>query len=798
MIGGRGTMSESGNNKKNNESRSSDIDRTTRVTFNPADVETTQKIKVDHKKVVAENSKKRKAAVKPSDNADPSSSLSGKSIFNRKRIVDDYVRTTTVLSAIGSIPPLEDDLELQSVHRNYDLKYQFSEGAQGIIRTAFDKSLKRDIVVKSLKSDKAEKKGREDESLFVSEARIMAQLDHPSIIPLYGLHSGSDESKLHLAMKHIHGKTLQQYLQDIIALYERDGINNFDEKRSMATRIEYLIKVCEAVDYAHCKGVIHRDLKPENIMIGNYGEVYVMDWGLACLVDPTKFTGDEHVTEVGERSKNDLVGTPCYIAPELIRGGECSPQSDIFSLGMILFEIVTLKRAVAGNTVNEVLKNIINWNYRSFKHRFLKGKLPGDLKSIIAKAICEPPSRRYKRANDMAEDLKLYLMSEETAARPDNIFRKCIRAMVNHKMITSVVVLSILLCLSISTIYSLYSQNLLMNEQKAREDMLAYFHSGVSQQAHKMERVFFYFNTRLETLAYRAASILDAQADTNIKVYDLAAFKGTFPPPDYAYSPAYGIKISLDYPVFKKAPGEKGLDTMDKRAVGLTPLFKHMMFTSDPEFKQDSIETIKKIIMEKGAPLNWITLGLKNGTMFAYPGTSCYPEDYDPRTRPWYKKAKNRKNDDRWSEPFRCALSHKMLMSTTTGVYDKNNVFLGVAGLHIRLEYVQKYIFGNETFGVKEYLLTGKGKIVLSSDFRNKRAVINGKSTKLILKDFPFVEEFRKAVKQQKVQFEAVKYKTKYLFALNRLPSLGYYYVQQVSEKRLKKLWGENTVYKKQ
>jgi eukaryotic-like serine/threonine-protein kinase len=765
-----------------------DIDCTTKIPFDPAGVELTQKINVDYEKIIDESKKKALISSIKQEQKSTTSSLTGKSIFNRKRITDDCVKSNTILSTISSIHPLEDKLELQDIHDNYELKNQFSEGAQGIIRTAFDKSLKRDIVVKSLKVDEVEEHARKDENLFVSEARIMAQLDHPSIIPLYGLHC-EVESKLHLAMKHIHGKTLQKYLQDIITLYEQEGIENFDEKLSIVTRIEYFLKICEAVDYAHCKGVIHRDLKPENIMIGNYGEVYVMDWGLACLVNPEKFSDDEHVSEVGAHSKNELIGTPCYIAPELIRGGECSPQSDIFSLGMILFEIVALEKAVPGRTVNEVLKNIVNCNFRPFKHRFLKSKLSSDLRAIVAKSICDSLSLRYKTANDMAKDLKLYLTSEETTARPDNIFRKCTRAMLNHKMITSLVILCILLCLAASTIYSLYSQNVLMNEQETREDMLAYFQHRVSQRANKMEQVFFYFNNQLVTLSYQAVQILNSKANTNIKIYTLADFQSASHPADYAYSPAYGISISLDYPVLKKAVVEKNFDDMDKRVVALSSIFKHMMFTSNPKFKHETRDYIKKIIMKKGAPLNWITLGLKNGTMFAYPGTSCYAKDYDPRTRPWYKKALTTKNNSRWSAPFRCALSSKVLMSTICSIYDKEKKFMGVAGLHIRLEYIQKYIFRNQAHGAKEYLINPKGQIILSSDFENKKAMINRKSTKLILKKFPFLEEFREAVKQQKVQFEVVKYKTKYLFALNRLPSLGYYYIQQISEKRLRKAY---------
>ncbi len=765
------------------------IECTTKMPFNAANVELTQKIDIDYIKIAADSKKNSSpaCAVKTQETAS-TSSLTGKSIFTRKRITDDYVKSNTILSTINSIHPLKDKLELQSIHDNYELKHQFSEGSQGVIRTAFDKSLKRDIVVKSLKADDAGKHAREDENLFVSEARIMAQLDHPSIIPLYGLHC-EDKSKLHLAMKHIHGKTLQKYLQDVISLYEHDGVEIFDEKHSIVTRIEYFLKICEAVDYAHCKGVIHRDLKPENIMIGNYGEVYVMDWGLACLMNPEEFSDDEHLNKVGAHSRKELVGTPCYIAPELIKGESCSLQSDIFSLGMILFEIVSLQRAVPGETVKEVLKNIANHNYRPFKHRFLKGNLSSDIKAIIDKSICDSLSRRYKTANDMANDLKLYLMSEETTARPDNIFRKYTRAMLNHKAITSFVISIILLCLAGSTIYSLYSQNVLMNEQETREDMLTHFQHGVSQKAHKIEQVFFYFKTQLANVAYQAGRVLNRKADTKIKIYTLADFQGVSPPSDYVYSPAYGISISLDYPVLKKAVVEDVLDAMDKRIVALSPVFRHVMFTSNPKFKNETRDTVKKIIMKKGAPLNWITLSLKNGTMFAYPGTSSYPKDYDPRKRPWYQKALIKKNNSLWSAPFRCALSSKMLMSTTMCIYDEKNIFQGVVGLHIRLGYIKQYIFGRQTAGAKEYLINQQGKIILSSDFRTKKAVINRKNTKLVLKKFPFLEEFREAVKNKKVHFETVRYKTKYLFALNRLPSLGYYYIQQISEKRLRKAY---------
>lgn len=766
-------MSES---DKNNELKKFSLDST--------EVEVTQKINIDYKEVVDKSKKEVLIAELKHVQEITRDSLTGKSIFTRKRITDDYVKSSTIISIISEVPPLKNKLELQDIRNNYELREKFSEGTQGIIRTAFDKSLKREIVVKSLKVDEIEEHARQDENLFVSEARIMAQLDHPSIVPLYGLHSGT-ESKLHLAMKHIHGKTLKQYLEDVVTLYKSEGIKNFDEDLSISMRIEYIIKICEAIDYAHCKGVVHRDLKPENIMIGNYGEVYVMDWGLACLVDPEKFSGDK----IGAHGENELVGTPCYIAPELIRGESCSAQSDIFSLGILLFEVVTLTRAVSGKTISEVLKNIINWNYNPFKHRFLKKRPPDDLKAIVFKAICDPLSQRYKSASDMAKDLRLYLMRQETTARPDNIFRKYMRAMVNHKMITSLVVLIILLSLSVSTIHSLYTQNALIIKQKAREDMLASFQLKVSQNGSEMERIFFYLKNQLRNTAYRAGQVLNSKIYTNEQLYRCRDFlnKDTAPR-DYIYAPAYAMKISLKHTVLKLGKGTKLTDKLNKRVVGLQTGFKYIMFTSDPDFEYETKELIKKNISTKGAPLIWIFIGLENGSMFSFPG-KAYAKNYDPRKRPWYKSALKQKKYLSWSEPYLDASGLNIVISCIKSVYDDKDNVLGVMGIDISLNYIQKYLFGKQLVPEgKEYLLDKHGRVVLSSDFKKENAKSNKRAT-MVLKKFPFLEQFRKAARAKKAQFELINSGKKYIFGLSRLPSLGYYYIQQISEEKLREDW---------
>ena len=760
-------------------------DTTVKMSMGPHEVELTQKIDLDYEKIL--DAKKKQALLarikdEQTKAEKTTSSHIGKTVFSKKRIADDYVKSNSIIYTINSIPPLENKLELQDICSNYELKEQFSEGAQGVISTAFDKSLKRDIVVKSIKGDDTEEHAQRAENLFVSEARIMAQLDHPSIVPLYGLLSG-EASKLHLAMKHIHGKTLQEYLLDTIDLYENEGVDYFDEKRSITTRIEYLIKVCEAIDYAHCKGVIHRDIKSENIMIGNYGEVYVMDWGLACLMRNDKPSSGKKNKKV----KKGFVGTPCYIAPELIMGGTATRQSDIFALGMVFFEIITLQRAVGGQSVKEVLRNVMDQNYCPFKHRFGKIKLSKDLEAIFEKATAPYASQRYKTVSDMAEDLKLYLMHEETIARPDNVLRKSIRSMINHKMITSIVILSILLGFASITIYSLYTQNILVKKQKERENMLASFQYDVSRKAADINEIFGHFKSQLANLAFTAGSLLSKPTVMSPPIFDMKYYKQKSTAPlDYVYSPAYDRKISLNYTAFKLDDSVKANNYIIRRIIPIWPNLIQALFKGDRSLKGKSINQSKEIIMNKGITLSWVYIGLENGSMLCYPGGNIDVKDFDPRKLTWYKNSLKQKHNLVWSEPYISAFNSKLVMTCSRCIFSLPERLRGVAGMDVNLDYIQKQVFtAGKNSGAKEYLLTKDGRVIISSDFNDKKFKLK-KNTALTLKRFPFNEEFQKALKQKRVLFEVQKNNTKYIFVLNKLSSMKYYYLRQISTHKLR------------
>jgi hypothetical protein len=326
--------------------------------------------------------------------------------------------------------------------------------------------------------------------------------------------------------------------------------------------------------------------------------------------------------------------------------------------------------------------------------------------------------------------------------------------------------------------------------------MLTYFQDNVAQRANKMERIFFYLKTQLANAVNQAGTILSNKTGMPAKVYTVADYKNpTSCPADYTFKPYYGVKLSFEYTVLKLGPGVKVTDTLNRRVVFLRSLFKYIMFISDPDFKGMSKSQVKKIIADQGAPLSWIFLGLKNGSMMSYPGKE-YAENYDPRVRPWYKKAFAQKHGIIWSDPYKCAITSKIVICCTECVYDESNVFQGVLGMDVSLDYIRANMFNNGTApGAKEYLLNNKGEIILSSDFDDQKAETDNSNATMLVGEFPFLKEFIRAVKRRKVNFEASKYGRKYMFAMNKIPSLGYYYVQQVSRKELLRDWKIKSSY---
>jgi len=267
---------------------------------------------------------------------------------------------------------------------DYELLNEIGQGGMGIVYAARQASFNRRVAVKMLRPG-AKGKGRQHE--FVAEAVTTGDLDHPNIVPVYDLGTNEDGA-LFYAMKCVQGTPWDDVLPE----------------KSQAENLAILSKVADAIAFAHANGVIHRDLKPENIMLGSFGEVLVMDWGLAV-----RFTVDSEGRY--HSSKTTMGGTPAYMAPELVLGPmeRIGPAADIYLLGAILYEIVTGKTPHAGRTPIECLhaaaKNVIEPSDQS-----------GELLEIALKAMQTEPKNRYQSVAALQQAIQEYQSHSESIA----------------------------------------------------------------------------------------------------------------------------------------------------------------------------------------------------------------------------------------------------------------------------------------------------------------------------------------------------------------------------------------------
>ena len=269
---------------------------------------------------------------------------------------------------------------------------ELARGGMGAVRQAFDRSLQRRMAVKTLHADTYEHvllvHG------FLREAQVTGQLDHPNIVPIHEL-GRNDEGELFFTMKLVDGESLRDRIgRAPPASYER-----------LKERLEVFVKVCDALAFAHSRGVLHCDIKSANVMVGSYAQVYLMDWGGAQLlapppdVDSSQWVRDSLPTP---RPTRGLVfGTPAYMSPEQASAGRepIDERSDIFSMGALLYEIMTGRPPYAGNSAREGIVRALQWDVVPPEER--PHIYPRELIRIVMTAMARDPKDRYASVKDL-------------------------------------------------------------------------------------------------------------------------------------------------------------------------------------------------------------------------------------------------------------------------------------------------------------------------------------------------------------------------------------------------------------
>jgi WD40 repeat protein len=266
---------------------------------------------------------------------------------------------------------------------DYELLDIIGEGGMGVVYAAHQSSIARTVAVKMLKPSAKVREDQRDK--FISEAVVTGELDHPNIVPIYDLGS-NEQGALFYSMKRVRGTPWDKVI----------------DHKQLDENLSILLRVADAVAFAHAGGVIHRDLKPENVMLGDYGEVLVMDWGLARITP--EFAHKDTVYQA-----DSLGGTPAYMAPEMAKGpvDKINKTSDVYLLGAILYEIVGGQPPHSGRDVMQCLMAASQNKIDAIRYE-------GELKAIALKAMATRQEDRYQSVKDFQEAVRIYQSHSES------------------------------------------------------------------------------------------------------------------------------------------------------------------------------------------------------------------------------------------------------------------------------------------------------------------------------------------------------------------------------------------------
>ncbi|MFO0650984.1 MAG: serine/threonine-protein kinase [Polyangiales bacterium] len=293
-------------------------------------------------------------------------------------------------------------------------------GAMGEVRRCRDRRIGREVAMKVVRAEATSTAFIRER--FLREARIQGQLEHPCIVPVYEIGIGPDGATF-FTMKRVRGVTLEAILE---------GLQSGDaETRARWSRRKLLAAfstVCGAVDYAHARGVVHRDLKPGNVMLGDFGEVYVLDWGVARVIDAPDdlvASGDEPervnapMPERGRTVEGTIVGTPGYMAPEQVEGVTAlDGRADVYALGSILFEVLAFEPLHTGLSVESVLVSTVGATVDARpSSRPRGGDTPPELDALCVRATARDRDARLASARELRDAIERFLDGDRDLER---------------------------------------------------------------------------------------------------------------------------------------------------------------------------------------------------------------------------------------------------------------------------------------------------------------------------------------------------------------------------------------------
>lgn len=446
--------------------------------------------------------------VPPEDDRSPSRNKPGKppaepgQVSSTDETVASDPAATVDLGRSGEneLPSTRQTLDRLSSHatqgRRYDLELEIGRGGMGAILKVRDRDLRRTLAMKVLLQDEGtsqpSRSPGDELSLgrFIEEAQVTGQLSHPGVVPVHELGVDSN-GRVYFTMRLVDGRDLSK-IWELVA--------NNEDGWSLSRAIGVMLKVCEAMAYAHSKGVIHRDLKPANIMVGRFGEVYVMDWGLAKVLggedkndvrlrprstnSPSAVRTDRHAEPADSpllTMDGNVVGTPAYMSPEQAHGdlAAMGPHSDVYSLGAMLYHLLAGHGPYVPRgkkiTAWEILERVKQSAPDSLE--VLAKDAPEELVAICQKAMAREAEERYSDTQEMADDLQAFLEGRVVKAHRTGLVIELKKLVSRNKGLTGAIglaLIAIVVGFVVSTFYAIEAGEQAIeaqeNEARARRE----------------------------------------------------------------------------------------------------------------------------------------------------------------------------------------------------------------------------------------------------------------------------------------------------------------------------------------